>query len=136
MVYEIAIALFDSPSSVGTEEGDIVVCRPPLKGIGKKEGTGYLWFRVDISEVLGNVLTQKWTNESGELVKKRRYNIPLDKIKNLRPTFSFSNARNLEYQYQPLMEIDSKYLFVDSDPGTFALEILSVIKDKKIGEFI
>ena len=140
MIREIAIALFNSPG--GIEEGDIIECREPTKGIGTKEGSRWIWFRADISEALAGHLKDPCISPSGivgvrgKFLFKRRYKIPLEKIIDLRPDFDMKRARDLDNEYQPLIAVDRKMLFVDPDLNTFELEKLSIIYDKLTGEFI
>ena len=135
MLKEIAIALYDSPG--GIEEGDVIVCRNPLNGIGEKEGEMWLWGIADINELLANIIDKPRRDLiTNKIINKRRFKIPLEKIKQLDLNFSRSRARNLADKYQPYFTIDHNFLLVDPDPTTFELEKMSVIWDKVEGKFI
>lgn len=140
MKVEIAIALFDSHG--GIEEGDVIVCRPPSAGIGKKEAGRWLWFRADISEELANVLAYPYfemgatTGKRISMIAKRRFKIPLEAIADLDPQFQLTSARNQETEYQPYLPLGEDMLFIDPEPDTLALEDLSIVWDKSTGAYI
>jgi len=140
MKVEIAIALFDSHG--GIEEGDVIVCRPPSAGIGKKEAGRWLWFRADISEALASILDGPLRGEPvgldkrGPLIAKSRFNIPLEAIKGIDSNFDVDKARDLKSEYQPYLPLGDNMLFSDPDPDTFALEDLKIVWDKSTGAFI
>ncbi len=135
MIKQIAIALYDSPG--GIEEGDIIVCRTPIDGIGVKEAGMWLWITAIISEQLAQVLCLPRRGLiTNQVISKRRYQIPLDKIKELDAEFILALARDMTENYQPYLYVDDNFLFVDSDPTTFELENLEIIWDKLEGKFI
>jgi hypothetical protein len=140
MIREIAISLFDSPG--GTEEGDVIVCRAPSDGIGKKEAKLWLWFRADISEALADVLATEWKDRDvnsatyKKMFAKHRYKIPLERIADIDPDFDLIKARDQLNGYQPYLPLGEDMLFIDPDPDTLALETLNVVWDKSTGVYI
>jgi hypothetical protein len=140
MIREIAIALFDSHG--GIEEGDVIVCRAPSNGIGKKEGDRWLWFRADISADLAAILAGEYatrdavTRKIEILHSKRRFKIPLEKIKAIDPDFDIDDARDQKSVYQPYLPLGEDMLFSDPNPDTFALEDLEIVWDKSTGAYI
>ena len=134
MKVEIAIALFNSHG--GIEEGDIIVCRKPSAGIGKKESKGFLWFRADISEALAKVIKKPLLDEKGNKVKKHRYSIALSTLKDINTNLDLEKSIDLKTEYQPYLPIDKDMLFIDPAPETFALETLEIVWDKGTGAYI
>ena len=135
MKVEIAIALFNSHG--GIEEGDVVVCRKPLGGIGLKESKQFLWLKADISEELANELAEPQRDEEREIIKKRRYRIPLNKIvENIDAQFDKLKARDMDYEYQPFLPVDKDMIFTSLEPIEFQLEKLEVVLDKATETYI
>ena len=134
MKVEIAIALFNSHG--GIEEGDIVVCRKPIGGIGKKEGKQFLWISADISEEFYNFLSRPEKDDDENIVKKRKYKIALDEIKKINESFDLVKARDLDDEYQPFLSMDKDNLFTNPSENELDLSKLSAIEDKSIGEKI
>jgi len=133
-VMEIAILLVDyAPLSSGHERGlvgDVAAIRKPANGIGLKEAKILLWMRIegleesDMYKLVGNI----------EGYDKRRYCIPLEKIKQIRPDFNEDMALNTDIIYQPFLMIDEDdYCFILDDTP---LQISGLIYDKVIGDYL
>lgn len=111
-VVEVAIRCYSSaPLASGHEralEGDVICVRPPLNGIGMQEMRDFLWLRISGWE--DNDLAALQTVVDG--YEKRRYQIPLKRLKAACPAFDEARARDRTQVYQP-------FLGVDEDTGLF-----------------
>jgi hypothetical protein len=134
-VYEIAIMVKNAPG--GIEEGDILTCRKPAGGIGKSEAGICIWIKVELGEKLAEQIREPIYDVNGKSVLvKRRYKITLDKIKELNAEFDLNRAKDHIDKYQPYLEIDKDYLFVDPNPQILELEKLKIIWDKQTETYI
>ena len=115
---EIAIALWNmAPERI--QEGDIVAWRRPGPGVGTKEHELFLWMLIDGLEVseLPALTMPIWEpfDPTGEyepasaytLYEKRRYNIPLTRLKTIYPALDLDRCRDLNDGYQPFYTIDA-----------------------------
>lgn len=134
-IYEMAIMVKNAPG--GIEEGDILTCRKPKGGIGDLEAGICIWIKVELSENLAGKIAQAIRDVNGKSVLiKRRYKITLDKIKALNAEFDLNRAKDHMDKYQPYLEIDKDYLFVDHNPQILELEKLKIIWDKQTETYI
>ena len=90
---EVAIAVRDfGPGRAA--EGEVIVVRKPLSGIGNREGVNYLWFLMD-EEDLPEALPSK---VDGRPV------ISLDELKAANPELDLDKCRCTETWYQPFFD--------------------------------
>ena len=134
-VMEIAISLVDyAPLSSGHERalvGDIVAVRKPSDGIGRKEANIFMWLRVEGLEENEMFML---TNEV-DGYDKRRYCIPLEKIKELKSDFNEQLALDSNTIYQPFLTIDEEngfYFIIENTP----LQVSGLVYDKVIGDYL
>ena len=92
-------------------EADIITCRKPIGCIGRKERTEYLWLRVQGSDA-GQLDALAWPIEInvnaegvGTVVEKRRYCVPLDRLKKLY-RIDLARTRDLNDDYQPFYPVN------------------------------
>ena len=111
--------------------GDIIAIRKPTNGAGLRELKRYLWLRSEqIEENDWAVLVQSTQYE------KRRFCIPLERLKNFVTDFDVEKAMNREIIYQPFMPVDKQtglWLYKDS---CNTIDALGLIYDKKYGIYI
>ena len=140
-VMEIAICLVDyAPLPSGHERalvGDIVAVRKPNIGIGLKEAELFLWLRVEgLEEAEFSKLTSYIFDSTSNIIyDKRRYSIPLEKIKELVPDFDVDLALKNDEVYQPFLTLDEDYTFVDID-DIQPFQISGLVYDKVIGDYL
>ena len=133
-IFEIALSLEDSaPHTGGTKErklaGDIVAIRRPAQAIGIKEAKTYLWLRVQGLEE--NNMAR--LTDSIEGFDKRRYCIPLERLKEIVPTFDITKALDPNVTYQPFLILDEEdYRFLGSEQP---FEIEDILFDKQTGKY-
>jgi hypothetical protein len=140
---EIAIALESVADTDGGErkkEGDIIAVRPTGIGIGAKEASRYLWFRIDglvtraEYEQLASLLFEPDDPESGVRYDKRRYCVPLARLEIIDPSFDIGRARDTEDIYQPYMMVDPETLeYLTVDPP---FDVSGLVYDKVVGDYI
>ena len=134
-VMEMAISLVDhAPLESGHERvlaGDIIAVRYPDIGIGLKEAKAFLWIRVEGLEEHELRLLDR----SIKGFDKRRYCIPLEKIKEIRPSFDVDLAMDENIIYQPFLTIDyeTDYCFILEEPP---FQISGLVYDKLTGEYL
>lgn len=141
---EIAIALW-SLLPERLQEGDITAVRKPQIGIGLKEASRFLWLLVEGPEYIEYAgLKEKVTEpidptrlyEDQVYIKydKRRYCIPLERLKIVFPALDLARCRDLDDEYQPFYTLDeeSHLWLIDSTP----LAIEGLIFDKAIGAYL
>lgn len=141
-VMEIAISLVNyTPLESGHERllvGDIVAVRKPDVGVGRKEVEEYLWLRVEgLEEGELQILVESITTSAGEQFDKRRYGIPLEKIKEIDPDFDVDLALEDDRIYQPFLVVDydEGYYFILED-GQQPFQTSGLIFDKETQEYI
>ena len=140
-VMEVAINLIDnSPLESGHERslvGDIIGIRNPNIGVGRKEVENYMWLRIEGLEKMEFYrLTDSIITSAGKY-DKRRYCIPLEKIKEISPEFDIDLALEEDKIYQPflLVDYDEGYYFVLED-GQLPLQVSGLVFDKETQEYI
>jgi len=141
-IMEIAISLVNySPLESGHERslvGDIIGIRKPNIGVGRKEVENYMWLRIEgLEEMEFSRLTDSIITSAGERYDKRRYCIPLEKIKEIDPEFDIDLALEEDRIYQPflLVDYDEGYYFVLED-GQLPLQVSGLVFDKETQEYI
>jgi hypothetical protein len=110
---EIALAVRSrSPNAGGdhVQEGDIVAVRRPGEGIGRLEQRAFIWLRVDgvdLGEaqtwVEGNTEGLPSADPAAITYEKRRYCIPLARLKQLLPSLDLARVRDRADPYQPFL---------------------------------
>lgn len=136
-VVEVAVLLESkAPLASGHEravEGDIIAVRPPNAGVGMLEMHRHLWLRLAGWEE-GEIATLTEGAREGEVRhEKRRYRIPLARLKQIKPDFDEAKARSTAEVYQP-------FLTVDEDTGLFTattppLDIHGLVLDTATGRY-
>ena len=147
-VREISIACINRPDHDNERlcVGDIVTIRKPHHVIGKKEAKSLIWLRVEgLEEIEIGTLVQESSGlmmdedkaAVSERFEKRRYFIPLQRLKKIKPDFDIARAMDTNDSYQPFMVVD----FADS--GFFRylasdkpLSVHGLIFDKIRGEYL
>lgn len=147
-IMEVAIlGANHAPMASGHEravEGDIITIRHPLNGIGLSEMARFLWMRVE-GEDIGNMirfkhelrepLKENGSYEDGEpTFDKRRFCIPLRRLKNVFPPLDIDRVRDLNDTYQP-------FLNVDEDTGLYLARhspfpIIGLVYDKALQRLV
>lgn len=106
MIYEIAIQAFDYPEPHRAKAGDIVCVRRPTHAIGTLEQASLLWITVDIPDPrIIDGITQPRVDGSGRVVEKRRFRIPLAKLKALMSSLDLDRVANPKDRYQPFVGV-------------------------------
>ena len=118
--------------------------RQPHYVIGTKEATGYIWLRVEgleendgpifLSPNYDSDVDQRDLNSPTIRFDKRRYCIPLDRLKKIYHAFDIERAKDINDIYQPFMNLDEdnfKYL-TPRKP----LNVRGLIFDKLKGEYL
>ena len=127
---EIAIALWSVlPERV--QEGDIVAVRPPGSAIGFKEDKVFLWLLVEGLEAnLFEFLTMPviepfdatghYDGPTYTEFDKRRYCVPMARLKEVYPALDLDKARDPADRYQPFftLDTDSNFWLTDQPPLT------------------
>lgn len=143
MIMEVALALMNAPDDAGGErvkEGDIVALRPPGTGVGTKESKLFLWLRLEgldtraEYDVLTRLSFEPDDEDTGTKYDKRRYSIPLRRIKRFDPGFSLPRARDPADQYQPYILMDEEdltYLAVNR-----VFDLRGLVFDKGTGDYL
>jgi len=112
-VMEIAISLTGKANLPSGHErkqlGDIIAIRKPHSVIGSKEVTEFLWLRIEGIEEDLMMLLQDIVESTGQpsvVYDKRRYCIPLRKLKKFFPSFDIGRAMDKTDIYQPFIVVD------------------------------
>lgn len=133
-IVEIAIRVCSNPEFWRTGAGDIIAIRPPDLGVGTLEQHHLLWLRVEGLEHNEIWRLAEWLEESGGICEKRRFCIPLSRLKELDPSFDIAKATDLEQVYQP-------YLLVDEETGFYLtggpiFDATEIVFDKLTGQWL
>lgn len=115
------------------KEGDIIAVRPPHFVIGTAERTGYIWLRIEGLEE-GDFGLQRTVFEGKTRFDKRRYSIPLHKLKQVYPAFDINRAKDINDEYQP-------FIVLDLDTGVYLaphkpFSVHGLVFDKVKGEYL
>ena len=114
--------------------GDIIAVREPGVGIGRKETHEYLWLTVRGKWSDIHALTKPWA-ENGVKYEKRRFCIPLDRLKEVYPDFDKNRALDLSDFYQPFNPTDKETgLFLFKNNKVF--DIKGLVYDKEKGKYL
>jgi len=99
------------------KEGDIVTVRKPLSYIGRNENNRHLWLLVDgrdssFMDSLNRNLTEPLDPADAttevQIFEKRRYCIPLDRLKVLALFIDLNRLRDRDDQYQPMIPLEQR----------------------------
>lgn len=120
--------------------GDIIAIRKPGSAIGSAEMSRYLWLRIEGLEEnqmyrLTDPVYSNPADDSSAVFDKRRYCIPLDRLKAITPSLDIARATNLNDKYQPFLGVDEEppFRFIsDVRP----VNVHGLIFDKVTGRFI
>jgi hypothetical protein len=134
---EIAICLTDHADhdNERAKIGDIIAVRKPLGQIGTKEMSRFLWLQIEGLEENEFVrLRESVYGESSKLYDKRRYCIPLERLKKLFPSLDVNRCKDPDDKYQPFepMEEDKGYTLTFEPP----LAVSGLVFDKETGEYL
>ena len=148
-VMEIAINIENHAPAGENErslEGDIIAVRKPLEYIGDKETKTFVWLLVEgleenemsrLDEVLYEPFSIDGTFSDENKVKydKRRFCIPLERLKQVFPDFDIAKARDKNVIYQPFLPVDEDNLSrlpLKVKP----LSVHGLVFDKVFGKYI
>lgn len=149
---EVAIIAADRPDhdNERVKSGDIVNIRKPHYVIGTKEANEYLWLRItgleenEYVQLISSGFDLDADHEFGHQIlgetkryEKRRFMIPLERLKKYYPPFDISRALDPNDKYQPFLTIDFSesgyYYFLDS---VKPLDVHGLVFDKLKGVFL
>lgn len=105
MRYEVAIQAFDRPLPEQVKAGDVVDVRPAKGTMGRKQLADFLWITVDMTPEQAAGLTESVLNADGTIRFKRRWMIPLVKLKSIASSFSEARAKDPKDEYQPFVDV-------------------------------
>jgi hypothetical protein len=114
-----------------------VAVRKPNVGIGAKETKSYLWLRVEGLEEgeFPKLVNYIMDSTSNIIYDKRRYCIPLEKLKENYPDFDIDLALDQDTIYQPFLLLDDDYTFIlENDVQPF--QVSGLIYDKITGDYL
>jgi hypothetical protein len=141
-VMEVVLCCFHGGTLASGHEratvGDIIDVRRPLGRIGTKECDQFLWIKLtcfgDIDELWQ--LSQPHTEQDpeGPTFEKRRFCIPLDRLKQVYPSLDIARVRDTADKYQPFLGYDEEgaFLIFNHSP----LQIEGLVFDKTTGKFL
>ena len=135
-VCEVAILVKDYPESHRANEGDIITVRVPRGCIGRKERSSFLWVHIDgLTSDDRHLKGCDRVNETDKSVRaKRRYSVPLDRLKAVVPTLDLARVRDLNDEYQPFLTIDART--GDCKLVGTPLNMAGLVYDKLMGTYI
>ena len=126
-------------------EGDIIAVRKPLDYIGTKEANTFLWLLVEgleeneiarLNEIFYEPFSAdgSFSDENKVKYDKRRFCIPLERLKQIVPTFDEIKARDRNLVYQPFLPVDEDtgYFITKAKP----LNVHGLIFDKQLGKYL
>lgn len=103
MRYEIAIQTIDYPEPGRAKAGDIICVRPATGAIGKKEQGVLLWVTVDIAD---SRIVAGLTDQNSTKGEKRRFSIPLTRLKSIMSSLDLARVANPKDNYQPFVSVN------------------------------
>lgn len=151
-VFEVSILTVNHPDHDSERAciGDIISVRAPHHVIGTKEGKEFVWLRLEgpeqnslqylkhrVADYVDPDLKYMAERQYLKRYDKRRYCIPLERLKQLFPNFDIDRARDADDFYQPFITIDEadsgdyKYLAAEKP---FRAE--GLVFDKELGDYI
>jgi len=135
-VCEVAILVKDYPESHRANEGDIITVRAPRGCIGRKERSSFLWLHVEGKTADDRHLKGcDRVNETDMLPRaKRRYSIPLARLKNLDPDLDLDRVRDTTDEYQPYLTIDK--VTGECKPIGDLFLMTDIVFDKLKGDYV
>ena len=126
------------------QEGDIIAVRYPLNAIGFKEAHTYLWMRIEgleyteFTELVDPLTDPPYgTDTTAEIIvyDKRRYSIPLSRIKEVHADFDIDRAKDINDLYQPFLTLDEdNFYFLSEHFQPFQVE--GLVFDKFTGVYL
>lgn len=125
--FEAAILVHNLAVSGAAEramEGDIVGIRRPHYEVGTKERSAFLWLRLQGLEENDMSQLAAPYEEADTIYDKRRYCIPLARLKQIVPSLDLARVRDRNDAYQPFMSgVDA-----DTAPGptTYAAALVTL----------
>lgn len=144
-VVEVAIAVTNNKGGwLDSFEGDIIAVRDPHFVVGNKEMGNWLWLRLEGLEenemfrLADGIMKEGDHGPTKDTVyDKRRYCIPLDRLKILRPELDLTKARDTDEKYQPILMSDyttdqRKYYLTEEKP----LMVQGLVFDRVRGDYL
>lgn len=149
-VMEVAIRAWSYSDDTGGErlkEGDIVVCRTVGTGIGLKEAHGYLWLRMEglehfqcgrLQDPFDDKPDGADDNDFPDLGwwDKRRFCIPLERLKIFCPALDLAKVRDRTLKYQPFLPIDEDDFRYTFSAEKRVLPMTGLVFDKRLQRYI
>lgn len=123
MKFEIAIQAYDYPEPHRAKAGDIIVVRQAVGAIGKKEQGSYLWITIDVSDVRIVAGLNEPDVDAGE---KRRFSIPLQRLKSIMSSLDLERVANPKDNYQPFVSVSGSRMTSTQD-----VPLTNLINDKR-----
>jgi len=134
---EVALFLGDEQSDLNFKEGDIMVSRRPIGGVGSKEVERFLWLMIDgLEENDLFALSIPIFDELGDnITEKARYRISLSDLSLRDVNFDIDAARDPNVTYQPYLIPDLEdFIFVENSEVPFDAQGLAW--DKELGFYL
>ena len=139
---EIAISTQSySPLASGHErvqEGDIVTVVGKLRtSRGLKAGKLFLWLRIYgeeiafLQQLMEHIFDLDGDGDPGKQFDKKRFNIPLQRLKNQFPAFDLVRARDPLDDYQPFIPFDEDDFRYLEGPALRPFALWGLVVDKK-----
>lgn len=105
MRYDLFIQRYDLPG-LRAKAGDVIAIRPHRDAIGTKELRQFLMVTMDIADPrILDGLDMPNIDAKGQLVSKRRFQIPLTRLKDLMSSLDLSRVADSRDPYQPFVNI-------------------------------
>lgn len=126
------------------QEGDIIVSRRPFGWIGRGERTRLLWFLLDgldWNEIVALDIVNTEPIDSGiidpnEIVHdKRRYSVPMDRLKEVASFLDLARVRDTTDTYQPFLNLDGDTGEILPSPRA-SFYIHGLVYDKAFQDFL
>ena len=126
MKYEIAIKAYDDPGPTQSKAGDIICVRKALGTVGSGEMHRWIWITVDVADPA--IIPGLDEPEEGD-TKKRRFKIPLARLKALNASMNMARVNDPLTIEQPFMNVtDTRRMISKGD-----VPITGLIFDKQVG---
>jgi len=125
------------------EEGDIISLRRPLGSMRRAQTRRYLWLLIEglaynEMSILDRTNTEPLDDEPPTVAiqyDKRRYSIPLDRLKVVAPFLDLVRVRDTTDAYQPFLNIDEDTGEIFPSPRP-PLSVHGLVYDKALQEFL
>jgi hypothetical protein len=136
---EVALCCFHGGTLASGHEratvGDIILAREPAGYIGTKEADQFLWLKLTSLKDIDVFWDLFEPNEESEIqYEKRRFCVPLERLKQIYPSLDVARVRNTGDKYQPFLGYDEEggYLLFNHSP----LQIEGLVFDKATGRYL